>query len=55
MAEKETVTNREGNCNFLSPEKDKRIEKDWRRKVCYPQKFLGVPLKKAGRKPAIFP
>ena len=36
MTEKETVINREGNCNFISPEKDQRIEKDWRRKLCHP-------------------
>ena len=37
MTEKETVINREGNCNFISPEKDQRIEKDWRRKLCHPK------------------
>ena len=37
MIEKETVINREGNCNFLWPEKDQRIKKDWRRKLCHPK------------------
>ena len=50
MAEKETVINREGNCNFLSPEKDQRIEKETVSPTfCDPTAETGVSFRRHGQ------